>query len=286
MTTSFILNGRRVSYAGEAGESLKTVLRRNGIISLRNGCDGEGSCGLCALLLDGKLVNSCLILAAEVEGHDVVTIDHYNKDPMLRTIQRSLIDASCVQCGYCTPAVALSLRELLSRLPEPGEAEITDALSGTLCRCTGYKQYFEAARLAAKRLADPAYVPPAGPEFRPELRHIGKDREKVDAENLARGEKSYVEDRVAPDACHLKVLGSPYAHAWVISVDTAEAEAMPGVVAVLSHRNTPERAYTTAGQGFQSSPTIKGSFPPKCATSGKGRRRLAGLPKSPRRSRA
>jgi len=264
MTSAFTLNGRAATLGFEVGESLKTALRRDGIISLRNGCDGEGSCGLCALLLDGKLVNSCLILAAEVEGHDIVTIDHYNKDPVLRTIQRSLIDASCVQCGYCTPAVALSLRELLSRSPQPSEAEIADALSGTLCRCTGYKQYFEAAQLAAKRLADPAYIPPLGPEFRPDLRHIGKDREKVDAENLARGEKSYVEDMVTPDAYHLKVLGSPYAHAWVVSVDTSEAEAMPGVVAVLTHENCPQKSYTSAGQGFpEPSPYDQRMFPRK-----------------------
>jgi aerobic-type carbon monoxide dehydrogenase small subunit (CoxS/CutS family) len=137
MTTTFTLNGRAASYSCESGESLKTVLRRAGIVSLRNGCDGEGSCGLCAILLDGKLVNSCLILAAEAEGHDIVTIDYYNKDATLRTIQRALIDCACVQCGYCTPAVALSIRELLARSPEPSDEEIADALSGTLCRCTG-----------------------------------------------------------------------------------------------------------------------------------------------------
>lgn len=250
MTTSFTLNGRPVAFSCEAGESLKAFLRRNGVVSLREGCDGDGSCGLCALLLDGKLVNSCLILAAEVEDREIVTIDHYNKDPTLRIIQRALIDAACVQCGYCTPAVALSLRELLARSPEPGEAEIADALSGTLCRCTGYKQYFEAARLAARRLADPAYRLPAGPEFRPDLRHVGKDREKVDAQSLACGERAFVEDRVGAEARWLKVLPSPYAHAWIASIDTSEAEAMPGVVAVLTHENCPDQVYTTAGQGF------------------------------------
>lgn len=264
MTASFTLNGRSVVFACEPDENLSTLLRRNGIFSLRNGCDGEGSCGLCAIILDGKLVNSCLILAAETEGSDLVTIDHYNKDPVLRTVQRALVDTACVQCGYCTPAVALSLRELLSRSPDPGETEIADALSGTLCRCTGYKQYFEAARLAATRLKDPGYIPPPGPEFKPELRHIGKDREKVDAEILVRGERAFVEDRVTSDACWLKVLPSPYAHAWITSIDTAEAEAMPGVVAVLDHRNCPDKVYTTAGQGFpEPSPHDQRMFPRK-----------------------
>ena len=250
MTVSFTLNGRSVSFACEAGESLKTVLRRNGILSLRNGCDGEGSCGLCAVILDGKLVNSCLLLAAETNGLEVVTVEYYNKDPALRSIQRSLIDSACVQCGYCTPAVALSVLELLARSPAPTDPEIADALSGTLCRCTGYEQYFEAVHLAARRLADPTYNPPVGPEFRPDLRHIGKDREKVDAESLSRGESAFVEDKVTQDACWLKVLPSPYAHAWIKSIDTSEAEAIPGVVAVLTYKNCPDKVYTTAGQGF------------------------------------
>jgi len=250
MTVTFTLNGRRAAYECSADDRLKTVLRRAGILSLRNGCDGEGSCGLCAVLLDGKLVNSCLVLAAEAEGRDVVTIDHYNADPVLRTIQRALIDAACVQCGYCTPAVALSIRELLARAPKPTAAEVADALSGTLCRCTGYEQYYEAVRIAAARLADPAYAAPAGPEFRPDLRHVGKDRDKVDAETLVRGEAAYVEDRVAPGTCWLKVLPSPHAHAWIKSIDTTAAEAMPGVVAVLTHENCPDKVYTTAGQGY------------------------------------
>jgi len=264
MTLSFTLNGRPAAFACEPGESLSTLLRRNGIFSLRNGCDGEGSCGLCAVLLDGKLVNSCLVLAAEAEGSSLVTIDHYNKDPVLRTIQRALIDCACVQCGYCTPAVALALRELLARSPDPSEAEIADSLSGTLCRCTGYRQYFEAARLAAARLLDPGYNPPPGPEFKPGLRHIGKDREKVDAENLVRGERAFVEDRITGDTCYLKVLSSPYAHAWISSIDTAEAESLPGVVAVLDHRNCPDKVYTTAGQGFpEPSPYDQRMFPRK-----------------------
>ena len=250
MTLSLTLNGRAVSFAFEAGESLKTVLRRNGILSLRNGCDGEGSCGLCAVLLDGRLVNSCLILAAEAKGRRIATIEGYDKDPVLRIVQRSLIDSACVQCGYCTPAVALSVRELLARSPAPTDREIADALSGTLCRCTGYEQYFEAVHLAALRLADPSLGPPAGPEFRPDLRHVGKDREKVDAESLSRGEGAFVEDKVTRDACWLKILPSPYAHAWIQSIDTSEAEAIPGVVAVLTYKNCPDRVYTTAGQGF------------------------------------
>ena len=174
------------------------------------------------------------------------------------------MDASCVQCGYCTPAVVLALHDLLARHPEPTEAQARDALSGTLCRCTGYEQFFEAARIASRRIRDPGYAEPNPVDFRPDLAQVGKDREKVDAAYLARGERAFVEDRVEPGACHLKMLGSPHAHAWVVSVDDSAALAMPGVVAVLSSKNCPDKVYTTAGQGFpEPSPHDQRMFPRK-----------------------
>lgn len=250
MKTTFTLNGRRIAWETEAGESLKSLLRRKGISSIKDGCDGDGSCGLCAVILDGKLVNSCLLLALQAEGKSVLTVEYFNRDRSLSIIQRALIDAGCVQCGYCTPAVVLALHELLERSPDPDKDEVRDALSGTMCRCTGYEQFFAAARIASRRLCDPSYTESMAPEFRPDLRHVGKDREKVDAASLVRGEKAYVEDRVDADACHLKLLGSPHAHAWISSIDTSVAETMPGVVAVLTHKNCPDQVYTTAGQGF------------------------------------
>jgi putative selenate reductase molybdopterin-binding subunit len=205
-----------------------------------------------------------MILAPEAEGRKITSIEHFNKDPVLRTIQRALIDASCVQCGYCTPAVALAIRELLARSTQPSDAQIADALSGTLCRCTGYKQFFEAVHLASARLSDPGYKAPTGDEFKPDLRHVGKDREKVDAQMLAQGERAFVEDRLPQDVCWLKVLGSPIAHGWTKSIYTAEAEAVPGVVAIVSHLNTPRTLYTSAGQGFpEPSPYDQPMFPRK-----------------------
>ncbi len=256
MRTAFRLNGRSVAWDLDPGISLRDALRARGIVSLRNGCDGEGSCGLCAVLLDGRSVNSCQILAVQADGHEVRTVDGLSKDRELSIVQRALVDAACVQCGYCTPAVALAIHELLersredSRGREPSREAIADALSSTMCRCTGYEQFFNAVRLAYKRLAEPAYSEAAAPEFRPDLRHIGKDREKVDAARLALGERAFVEDRVDADACHLKMLASPHAHAWIKSIDASAAEAMPGVVAVLTHLNCPDQVYTTAGQGY------------------------------------
>ncbi|MDP3179251.1 MAG: 2Fe-2S iron-sulfur cluster-binding protein, partial [Spirochaetaceae bacterium] len=209
MRIRFTLNGREAAFDCEAGFSLRDLLRSRGIVSVRNGCDGEGSCGLCAILLDGTLVNSCQILAAQAEGREVRTVESLSKDRRLGLVQRALVDAACVQCGYCTPAVALAIEELLARSPDPSEAEVRDALSGTLCRCTGYEQFFEAVRIAARRLADPEYILPPGEEFGRDFAHVGRDREKVDAAALARGERAYVEDRVGSATCHVAMLGSP-----------------------------------------------------------------------------
>jgi putative selenate reductase molybdopterin-binding subunit len=257
MKIDFSLNGRQVSWDVDPGVSLRDELRARGIVSVRNGCDGEGACGLCSVILDGKTVNSCQLLAVQAQGRRLWTVDGLSKNRELGVVQRALVDAACVQCGYCTPAVALAIHELLERSRgadgaprEPSREEIADALSGTMCRCTGYEQFFNAVRIAAKRLSDPSYSEAAAPEFKPELRHVGKDREKVDAARLALGERAFVEDRVDPDACHLVMLSSPHAHAWIASIDTAAAEAMPGVVAVLTHRNCPDKVYTTAGQGY------------------------------------
>lgn len=264
MLVNFTLNQKKVSLECQQGENLKDLLRRNGIITVRDGCDGEGTCGLCAVLFDGRLINSCMLSVCDAEGHSIVTLENYRNDPVMRTIQRALIDTSCVQCGYCTPAVVLSIRELLARSSNPTKDEVRDALSGTLCRCTGYEQYFEAVNLAARRLADPEYALPEFEDFRPDLRHIGKDREKVDAEFLVRGEKAYVEDKVPADTCYLKMLGSPYAHAWIKSIDVSEAKAVPGVVAIVTHENCPDTIYTTAGQTFpEASPYDQRMFPRK-----------------------
>ncbi len=250
MVTTFKLNGKTVAWELDPGLSLRDALRAKGVISVRNGCDGEGSCGLCAVLLDGRSVNSCQLLAVQAAGRDVRTVESLSKGRELGIVQRALVDAACVQCGYCTPAVALAIEELLRRDKNPSREAIADALSSTMCRCTGYEQFFDAVRIASKRLADPSYAEPAGPEFRPDLRHIGKDRDKVDAARLALGERAFVEDRVDADACHLKMLHSPHAHAWIKAIDASAAEAMPGVVAVLTHLNCPDQVYTTAGQGF------------------------------------
>ncbi|MFZ4577960.1 MAG: molybdopterin-dependent oxidoreductase Mo/Fe-S-binding subunit, partial [Myxococcota bacterium] len=244
------INGVPRQIEAEPGERATAVLRRQGALVLRDGCNGEGICGICSIHYDGKLVNSCLLSAAQLDGHSIVTVDHYRRQRTLSIVQASLLDAGVSQCGYCTPAMVMAIEDVLSRSPTPTKAEVRDGLSGVFCRCTGYEQYYTAVETASRRLADPDYVPPKVQEFAQDLRLVGKQRRKVDGPKLVRGDKAYVEDMVEPGSCILKMVRSPHAHAYIRQIDTTEAEKVPGVVYILTHKNCPDVYYNQAGQGF------------------------------------
>jgi aerobic carbon-monoxide dehydrogenase small subunit len=133
------------------GESLLFALREGlGLPGSKNACE-QGECGSCSVLLDGKLVCSCLVLAAQAQGHDVVTLEGLAADGNLHRVQEAFAETGAVQCGFCTPGFVVATAELLVRNPDPSEDEIREALSGNLCRCTGYAKIFDAVRLAASR---------------------------------------------------------------------------------------------------------------------------------------
>ena len=128
------------------GESLLYALReRLGFPGSKNACE-QGECGSCSVLLDGELVCSCLVLAAQAEGHDVVTVEGLR----MNRVQEAFVKTGAVQCGFCTPGFVVAATDLLARNPSPSEDEIREALSGNLCRCTGYTKIFDAVRLAAE----------------------------------------------------------------------------------------------------------------------------------------
>ena len=237
------VNGTLREFEVQPGERVRDLLRREHLLSVRNGCDGQGSCGACTIILDGLTVNSCLLLAPQVDGHEIHTVEHLAKNRELSAIQTAFIDSGVVQCGYCTPAFLLATEALLARHERLTREQIKEAFSGLFCRCTGYEQMFGAVELAAKRLKDPAQAAVKGQEFRDDLRIVGKPGRKVDGARLVRGEKAYVEDMAPADTCHLKLLGSPHAHAYIKSIDVRRAEAMPGVVLVITHKNCPDVYY-------------------------------------------
>jgi len=133
------------------GESLLFALReRLGLPGSKNACE-QGECGSCSVLLDGELVCSCLVLAAQAEGHDVVTVEGLAREGQLHPVQQAFAETGAVQCGFCTPGLIVATADLLAHNPDPSNDEIREALSGNLCRCTGYAKIFDAVRLAAGR---------------------------------------------------------------------------------------------------------------------------------------
>ena len=149
MRIELTVNGERREADVWAGESLLFALReRLNLPGSKNACE-QGECGSCSVLLDGQLVCSCLVLAVQADGHEVVTVEGLAEDGELHPVQESFVRAGAVQCGFCTPGLVVAAADLLRRSPQPSEDEIREALSGNLCRCTGYQKILEAVRLAA-----------------------------------------------------------------------------------------------------------------------------------------
>jgi carbon-monoxide dehydrogenase small subunit len=145
----FLVNGETVEVAFDTRDTLLDLLRdRLGLTGSKEGC-GNGNCGACSVLLDGEPVNACIVLASEVTGQPVVTIEGLASTGRLHRVQQALIDVSGTQCGFCTPGVVISAAALLDRNPHPSHDDIRRALAGNLCRCTGYDKIVEAVAVAA-----------------------------------------------------------------------------------------------------------------------------------------
>jgi aerobic carbon-monoxide dehydrogenase small subunit len=145
------VNGERHEADVWEGESLLVALRdRLGLPGSKNACE-QGECGSCSVLLDDELVCSCLVLAAQADGHTVVTVEGLAGDGELHPVQEAFADTGAVQCGFCTPGFVVAAADLLRRVPNPSDDEIREALSGNLCRCTGYAKILAAVHEAAGR---------------------------------------------------------------------------------------------------------------------------------------
>ena len=277
------------------GDSLFKVARALGYHSIKFG-DEHGLTGSDTVLLDGVPVNAGVMLAAQAEGHKIVTIEALGEHPDqawkkskgLHPLQVAFIETGAIQCGYCTPGQILAAKELLARQPNPTEAEVRDALSGVLCRCTGYKKPVQAVLRAAAvmrgEIVPPIGAPiPAPPEWTqgpaeepfggegpasgggvdllqkvlPKIKlaakssdwqQVGKPAPKVDAIKLAQGKPAFVADFEKRGLLIAKILHSPHAHARITHIDASRARELPGVAAVLTHKDVPRVAYSTAGQ--------------------------------------
>ncbi|MCD6132305.1 MAG: (2Fe-2S)-binding protein [Candidatus Hydrothermae bacterium] len=151
MKIRFVLNHKEVEIDVDPLKRLLDVLREDfALKGVKEGC-GEGECGACAVLVNGKLMNSCLIPVAQVDGKEVLTIEGYKNTKKYKIIEEAFLEAGAVQCGFCTPGMVMAIEALLSQNPSPEESDVREALSGNLCRCTGYNMIVDAVLLAARK---------------------------------------------------------------------------------------------------------------------------------------
>ncbi len=268
MNITLLINQKEFQVDVRPEEKLLGVLRQLGFLGAKSGGCVKGECGACTVLMDGKAINSCMFLALQAQGHEIETIEKAGQHPQqgwkttdgYSILQQAFIESGSVQCGYCTPAMILAAKALLDQNPEPTEAEVRDALSGVLCRCTAYVKPVQAVLAAAEKIramtkwdSTPADISAYEPEIftldqRETTATIGKSEIKVDAAKLVQGKPAFTADWQMPGMLHAKVLASPYAHARIKNIDASQARALDGVAAVLTWEDLPRVVHSTAGQ--------------------------------------
>lgn len=264
-------------------ESLLDALRRASYFSVKRGCD-DSTCGVCSVILDGKLVHSCKIKAADINGTEIITLEGLTQDKTLHPIQKAYIETGAIQCGYCTPAQILSAKALLDRNSNPSDDEIRQSLNGVLCRCTGYVRGVAAVKRAAAVLRGEEvspyehielplpdditqiHLPEAfyrrdgkrnplptlvfTPKKMEKMKVVGRPEIKVDAKKLAQGRPVFTDDFYLDGMLYGALLTSPHAHAIIRKIDTSKARALQGVHAVLTYQDIPRVKYASGGQSY------------------------------------
>ncbi|MGI8458354.1 MAG: molybdopterin-dependent oxidoreductase [Propionibacteriaceae bacterium] len=224
------VNGRDHDQAPRAGQCLRTYLRERGQLEVKKGCD-TGDCGACSVLLDGVAVHSCIYPAVRATGSAVTTVTGLGGPDDLSPLQQSFVACAGFQCGFCTAGLIVTGSTVA---PDVADVERDRLFKGNLCRCTGYRSIRDALR--RDRMTTPT---PAGPS-------VGTSVSAPAARQVVSGTEPYTLDTMITGLLHLSVLRSPHAHALITRIDTAAAEALPGVHAVLTHANVPDVAYSTA----------------------------------------
>ena len=278
-----ILNGTKRQWTVDPKECLLDILRRHAFVGAKRGCD-DGECGVCTVLLNGNPVRSCMTPAVEVDGKRITTIEGLSQDGELHPIQQAFIDTGAIQCGFCTPAQILTVKALLDRNPNPSDVEIREAMSGVLCRCTGYVRTVAAIKRAARIMRgepveDPLFLQQTLPSdmenleipeayyrrdgdispLPPLVLHphdmtktgvVGKPLPKVDGLKLAQGRPVFTDDVHPAGMLYAELVTSPHAHARIKNIDTSQALALEGVHAVLTHHDIPRIKYASGGQSY------------------------------------
>ncbi len=259
ISVSLQINGRIETLEIAPHTTLLEVIRDElQLTGTKNGCE-DGTCGACTILLNGEPVRSCLLLAAEVQGQEIITIEGLSEGEKLHPLQEAFVKFGGTQCGFCTPGMILSTKALLDKNPSPTEKEIRQAISGNLCRCTGYTKIVESVMAASRQQSPPALKREVTTS---DYFLVGKRVPRIDSVPKAKGETKYSADLYLPGMLYAKAVRSPYAHAKILNIDTSRAEKLPGVRAVVTGKDAiPYRwgvfAYT---RDMQFLPTDKARF--------------------------
>ncbi|MCQ2418465.1 MAG: molybdopterin-dependent oxidoreductase Mo/Fe-S-binding subunit [Clostridia bacterium] len=243
------INGEEIILCAEPQERLRDVLYRTGYRSVRDSDDAEGFAGSDTIIFNDTLKYSNFILAYQAEGAEIRTAEGLLSGRELNYVQKAMISAGIVASAYNAPAAALILTWLLEKKPNPTKDEIKEALSGIFIRDAGYEHYYLAVKLACELRDTGTYQSEIAPSFRPKLETIGKPMDKIDGAALVSGEPVFVEDKVPANAWCLHILRSPFASAYIKSIDISEAEKLDGVAAIITADNCPDVYYMQAGQG-------------------------------------
>ena len=281
------INGIEHHIDTDPSETLLSTVRKLGYYGVKFG-DEHGLSGSDTVLLDGKPVNAGSMLAAQAEGHNIVTIEGLGEHPEqgwkktdgLHPLQKAFVESGAIQCGYCTPAQILAAKALLDANPNPSEEQVREAISGVLCRCTGYLKPVESVMKAAAVMRGEdefgegimiSFDPPTTPSTddsspsildtqtktlpkvftTPETQTyqtVGKPEKKVDAIKLVQGKPAFTADMDMRGMLYARVLRSPHAHAHITKIDASKAHDLEGVAAVLTWEDIPRVVYSTAGQ--------------------------------------
>ncbi len=253
LVVELTVNGAERQVLVLPGATLLDTLRDQGLTGTRRGCD-QGACGACTVLVDGRPMMSCLLPVETIEGARVETIEGLTPAAGLHPIQAAFLEGFATQCGFCTSGMIMATAGLLAENPEPTREDAVRAISGNVCRCTGYAAIIDAVLDAAERLKRDAGNGEGGvmeridagffaDERAADLSVVGTTVQRADARGHVTGRTQFHEDVSFPDTLHLAMVRSTRHHAK-FTLDTGPALAVPGVVRVLTHKDVPQNWYT------------------------------------------